>query len=70
MTAAMPAPPKRELCGSCHHGAHSSGPCSTVSVEGPPSTQAPTPDDPHPGRIVKHCECKESTPYRNGVTLH
>ena len=61
-----PAPPRRELCGDCRHGAHTAGPCQTVEVGGPPASGPPTPDDPHPGRIVKHCPCQVSTPYRNG----
>lgn len=66
MTTPTPALPKRDLCGDCRHGAHSDGPCTVMLVEGPPSTEPPTPDNPHPGRVVTHCQCKESTPYRNG----
>ncbi len=66
MTAPVPALPKRALCGDCHHGAHTDGPCRSMRVSGPPSTGTPTPSDPHPGRIVEHCPCKVSTPYHNG----
>lgn len=56
----------REECGDCHHGAHPDGPCLTVTVSGPPTSDPPTPTDPHPGRNVDPCTCLKSTPYRNG----
>jgi hypothetical protein len=60
---------ERQLCGSCHHGAHIDGPCQTMTVSGPPSMEAPTRADPHPGRTVTPCECKVSKPYRNGEEI-
>ena len=62
-------PTKRDLCGDCHHGAHSSGPCQTVEVTGPPSTIPATLENPHGDRTVTPCTCKVSTPYRNGHTV-
>lgn len=59
---------QRELCGDCHHGAHTRGPCQTITVDGPPSDH-PAREGDHGDRTVTKCECKVSTPYRNGVTL-
>jgi hypothetical protein len=58
---------QRELCGDCGHGAHTSGPCTTVTVDGPPSIpKSGAAPEEHLGRNVNPCECQESTPYRNG----
>lgn len=59
----------RERCGNCKHGAHNAGPCQTVVVSGPPSAEAPSPGNPHPGRVVTPCDCQESKPYRNGTAV-
>lgn len=58
----------RERCGTCRHGAHPSGPCTTETVTGPPSDH-PARDGDHGDRTVTPCECKVSTPYRNGKTV-
>jgi hypothetical protein len=58
----------RERCGQCRHGAHPNGPCTTKSVTGPPSDH-PAREGDHGDRTVTACDCKVSTPYRNGKAV-
>ncbi len=51
-------------CAWCNHfrGSHigANGACIVEYISGPPSGSdaAPSTGDPHPGRIIKVCECK------------